>query len=72
MAVKYINPELCDGCNICVEDCPVEVFVLNPATGKAVAAYNRDCWECFLCQDICPKKAIEVSPASERTLRRAF
>src|SRR5512136_1305163 len=29
------NPEICDGCNTCVDRCPVDVFIPNPEPGKS-------------------------------------
>ncbi len=72
MAVKSLDAQLCDGCGICIEDCPVDVFKLDPVTHKAMVAYNRYCCECYLCEKICPKKAIQVTPATERTLWHPF
>ncbi len=66
MGVRYLKAELCNGCGLCVEDCPMDVFVMDTATGKAQVAYGLDCWVCLLCEDICPTKAIEMSPEAER------
>ncbi|MBW1799517.1 MAG: 4Fe-4S dicluster domain-containing protein [Deltaproteobacteria bacterium] len=64
MGIKNINEALCTGCNICVQDCPMDVIRLNEATGKAYIAYARDCAVCYICETGCPEEAIEVSPES--------
>lgn len=66
MSVKSLDEQLCDGCGICVADCPMDVFKLDPVTHRAVVVYSEDCWDCFLCRDICPRKAIVVTPATAR------
>jgi NAD-dependent dihydropyrimidine dehydrogenase PreA subunit len=69
MGIKSFNAELCvAGCRRCIEDCPTDVFALDPKTGKARVAYPEDCWECLLCEHECPGKAIKISPAAVRKL----
>lgn len=68
MGVRYLKEELCNGCGLCVEDCPTDVFVMDEATNKARVAYAEDCWECILCEKICPTRAIEIDPAAARKL----
>ncbi len=66
MGFKTIDIELCNGCGICVQDCPTEVFQIDDTTGKAYTGYPEDCVECKLCTMwptiICPVGAIESSP----------
>ncbi len=73
MGIKSFDAELCvSGCELCVADCPTDVFALDPKTGKARVAYPEDCWECLLCEDQCPGKAIKISPAAVRKLWYPF
>ncbi len=73
MVVKSLDQELCvAGCDICIEDCPTDVFALDADTGKARVAYPEDCWECLLCEEKCPAKAIKISPAAARKLWYPF
>ena len=75
MVVK-IDSDLCDGCGICIEDCPTEVLKLDQNKNKAVIVYGQDCWDyyCCLCEDRCPNKALQVLPLpiseSERPIAR--
>ena len=62
MAVKALDVNICDGCGICAEDCPMDVFKMNSKTGKAYIANPEDCWECRLANRICPIGAIEITP----------
>lgn len=57
------NPEVCDGCNSCVEACMMDVLLPNPEKGKTpIVAYPDECWYCGCCLMDCPKgdDAIEV------------
>jgi adenylylsulfate reductase subunit B len=51
----------CQGCGLCVNACPVDVFKWEAKLGKAAVAYPADCCACFLCQDDCPTGAITVN-----------
>ena len=50
------NPEICDGCNICVEVCQVDLFIPNPDKGKPpLVMYPGECWYGGCCVAMCPK-----------------
>jgi len=72
MGITFYSEELCNGCGLCIEECPVDVYVEDPETGKAKIAYLEDCWDCLLCELICPTEAIKVSPAATRRLREPY
>ena len=57
-----IDETVCDGCLICIEACPTDIFKVNPTTGKPYAAYPDDCHVCFLCQEDCPLDCLVVDP----------
>jgi NAD-dependent dihydropyrimidine dehydrogenase PreA subunit len=53
-AIK-INPELCNGCNTCIEVCRTDVYVPNPEKGKPpIILYPDECWFCGCCVEHCP------------------
>ncbi len=52
-----INGDLCDGCRICVEQCPMHNFTVTE--GKAEA--SGKCTACYRCINRCPRKAITLS-----------
>ena len=58
----YFNEKLCDGCNICVDICPGDVFAPNPEKGKPpIVMYPDECWFEGCCITLCPHKgAIEI------------
>ncbi|MFC1917043.1 ferredoxin family protein [Chloroflexota bacterium] len=71
MGIEKIDPELCIGCEACVDNCPMDVLRMNE-TGIACIAYPADCMECYACEDSCPVEAIEISPQSKRKLWFSF
>ena len=56
------DPEICNGCNLCVEVCQVDVLSPNPEQGNPpVVLYPGECWYCGCCVDACPRPgAIEL------------
>ncbi len=52
----FVDEKKCDGCGICVDECPVGAIELND-----VAHVDEDiCTECGSCVDVCPKEAITL------------
>lgn len=51
-----IDADLCDGCRICVQQCPLHNLVIKD--GKA--APSGKCTACYRCINKCPKKAITL------------
>jgi NAD-dependent dihydropyrimidine dehydrogenase PreA subunit len=62
MTIERIDPELCNGCGICVNSCTMDVIRMNEASHKAVIRYPEECMSCAFCELDCPEKAIYVSP----------
>ena len=56
-----VNLEKCNGCGLCVEICPCDVFRLEDKTGLAEGRYEEDCWYCGACEMDCPTGAIIVN-----------
>jgi NAD-dependent dihydropyrimidine dehydrogenase PreA subunit len=56
------DPKACNGCNMCVEVCQVDILYPNPERGKPpVVLYPGECWYGGCCVDACPKSgAIEM------------
>ena len=52
------NPELCNGCGLCVDVCPHAVFEMNGR--KAQLVRPQACMECGACQLNCVTAAIAV------------
>ena len=50
-----IDPDTCNGCNLCVEVCQVDVFIPNSEHGKPpIVLYPGECWYGGGCVDVCP------------------
>jgi len=49
------DEKICNGCNICVDTCQVDVFLPNQEKGRApILAYPDECWYCGCCVMYCP------------------
>jgi len=52
------DPELCTGCQACVDQCPVEALSMKE---DVPVVEEETCIACFCCQEICPEKAIRLN-----------
>ncbi|MFC1869655.1 ferredoxin family protein [Chloroflexota bacterium] len=68
MGIEKIDGEVCNGCQLCVRDCPMDVIRFDEAKRKAYIAYGKDCGVCFQCTDVCSVGAITVSAKAPRRL----
>jgi NAD-dependent dihydropyrimidine dehydrogenase PreA subunit len=49
-----IFTDKCQGCNLCIEVCPVDVYIPNPEKGKPpIILHPDECWYCGCCVDAC-------------------
>jgi len=63
LKVKYgprIDYRFCDGCKICYDDCPMDVFGWDDEKRMPTVAYPYECHFCGICELGCPKIAIDV------------
>jgi NAD-dependent dihydropyrimidine dehydrogenase PreA subunit len=65
MSIERIDENLCTGCGICSDSCPMDVIRMDENTGKAIIQYQEDCSLCALCEIDCPQGAIYVAPEKE-------
>ena len=72
--MPWVNQDLCVGCGICVDDCPVGAITLKE-NQKAVIDEDG-CIRCGRCHDVCPEEAVrhdgeripeEVAANTEKT-----
>lgn len=53
--MPWVNEELCVGCGVCIEECPVEAISLV----EEIARINdEECIRCGRCHDACPNEAV--------------
>jgi len=65
-AFFYIFPELCKGCGLCIEKCPVD----NLGWAQVLGVYgtpcvepghsDKECTGCGMCELFCPDCAINI------------
>ncbi|TFH24705.1 ferredoxin family protein [Candidatus Bathyarchaeota archaeon] len=58
MVKVIVDNTKCNGDEVCVNTCPVEVFEMKE--GKSVAVKPDDCIVCRACEAQCPTGAIQV------------
>jgi nitroreductase/NAD-dependent dihydropyrimidine dehydrogenase PreA subunit len=57
-----IDPDLCTGCGMCVDVCPVGTLALRDGTAAVVGDYSLNCGHCMA---ICPTAAVKVGAIDE-------
>lgn len=51
----FFNPDICNGCNTCVDVCQIDVFIPNPEKGKPpIILHPDECWYGGCCVNDCP------------------
>ena len=60
--ISQIKWEVCNGCGVCVDVCPMDVLRIDEAMQKAVVRYYESCMTCYNCEMECPLDCISVSP----------
>jgi NAD-dependent dihydropyrimidine dehydrogenase PreA subunit len=54
-APVIFNPDICNGCNQCVEVCEIDVYIPNPEKGKPpIILHPEECWYGGSCVLVCP------------------
>ena len=54
-----VDKDKCEGCEECVEVCPVDVFEMED--GKSVPVNAEECLGCESCVEVCDEEAITVT-----------
>ena len=55
-----IERELCTGCGICEDSCPLDVIYMNEEESIPFIKYPEECWHCGSCRQDCPEEAITI------------
>ena len=58
MSKITIDPDVCTGCNICIETCPFSIFQQSKNTLIPILENDELCVSCGHCIAICPVHAI--------------
>ena len=53
--MPWVNQELCNGCGICIEECPVGAMSQE---GDIAVINESECIRCGRCHDVCPQEAV--------------
>ncbi len=56
--VVYVDEQVCIGCTLCIQACPVDAFIGSSKVMTTVIA--RECTGCDLCIPVCPVDCIYV------------
>ena len=54
-----VDPEKCEGCEECIEVCPVDVYELQD--DKSVPVNAEECLGCESCVEVCEHEAITIT-----------
>ncbi len=59
MMIKIIiDEDACVGCELCVDECPTDVFEFNEEKKIPEVVKEKECFGCLSCSEICPASAI--------------
>lgn len=72
MAIEKIDLDLCVGCGMCQNYCPMDVIRFDQETKTPKITYPQHCMLCILCQEKCPVNAITVTPEKKKNVFLAW
>lgn len=63
--MPWIDEESCNGCGICVDECPVDAILMKIEEAEINMA---ECIRCGICHDVCPQDSVRHD--SEKVLEK--
>lgn len=63
-----IDYRFCNGCGMCYDNCPQDVYGWDKERGQPSINYPGECWHCGICELDCPELAINVDLALQAKL----
>ena len=54
--MPWVNQEMCSGCGLCIDECPVEAIMLNEMNKAQID--EESCIRCAKCHDVGPEEAV--------------
>ena len=69
----FIDEEFCKGCDICVELCPTDVFLISEQINSLgyyvpIPAFLGKCNGCKICELICPEMAVILEQVDSKVV----
>jgi len=55
-----ISQDACRGCQLCVDECPVDVITFDETEERASVSHANDCIACLSCSYLCPSGALSI------------
>jgi ferredoxin len=53
--MPWVDKNLCIGCGICVEECPIDAIVMEDEVAEI---HMSECIHCGKCHDVCDQQAV--------------
>ncbi|MBS3763812.1 MAG: 4Fe-4S binding protein [Planctomycetes bacterium] len=53
--MPWVDEDMCVGCGVCVEECPVDCIAMPNETAHID---NEECIRCGICHGVCPEDAV--------------
>ncbi len=55
-----IDEEQCNGCGLCVADCPAGILALDEGVPKVISIQGLSCFKCQHCLAVCPTGGVSI------------